>query len=68
MLKKPILESDNELRTHFKAAHNYLVSPKGQMLSDQILNHGEINVYSKQSIGMALDDEKVAKFSKKLTE
>lgn len=58
-LKKAHLDSDSKTKTHFKAAHNYLVSPQGQMLSDKVLTFGDVKAYEKSSIALTLDDERV---------
>lgn len=60
------MDTDQPKKTHFKAAANYLVSPTGQMLSDNILNHGDVSYYDNVSIGKTLDDDSVAKNFKKL--
>ena len=65
-LKKAHLESDAKIKTHYKAAVNYLVSPKGQMLSDNIIVSGDNSFYDTSSIGKTLDDDKVASSFKKL--
>lgn len=59
-LKKAHLDGDSKNKTHFKAAANYLVSPEGKMLSDQILTFGDVSIYEKHSIAQTIDDEKVA--------